>query len=78
MLIENYNTLTLNQKIQYYTLFTLEYYDGSLFNIEQFYKENKQIIDTIKLDLGKKFPKIKGIEKTKDEVFLEFIGRGYY
>ncbi len=55
---ENYQKLTRNQKIRYYTLLEMGLLETKYYQLEikEFYKRNKELMDSMKKELSKPFP----------------------
>ncbi|MBN1328496.1 MAG: hypothetical protein JXA54_03380 [Candidatus Heimdallarchaeota archaeon] len=77
LLLHNYDELSNNQKIMYYTLL-LEAKDISWIpEIDIIMKENQTFIDSIGKVLLKPFPKDIGLKINKNKVFREYINSDY-
>ncbi len=78
LLINQYDNLTLNQKIKYYTLFLSAEEYGSIPEISNLYEENKSLLLKLEQELIKNFPINKEIERDKDEIYKEYLDKDFH
>ncbi|HUT82162.1 MAG TPA: hypothetical protein VMZ29_13250 [Candidatus Bathyarchaeia archaeon] len=77
LLINHFDFLPQDQKVMYFALLILAEYNGSIPDIDVFFRENKSTILEITKQLSKKFPRKQGIRRSWGDVYNEYLGRDF-